>query len=29
MKQSNNIDIMLIIVSKFVLLYDEKTKTKP
>ena len=30
MKQSNHIDIMLIIIiSKFVFVYDEKTKTKP
>ena len=29
MKQSNHIDIMLIIISKFVLVCDEKTKTKP
>ena len=28
MKQSNHIDIMLIIISKGVLVYDEKTKTK-
>ena len=28
MKQSNHIDIMLIIISKFVLVYDEK-KQKP
>ena len=29
MKQSNHIDIMLIIISKFVFVYDEKTKIKP
>ena len=27
MKQSNHINIMLIIISKCVLVYDEKTKT--
>ena len=28
MKQSNHIDIMLIIISKFVFVYDEKTKNQ-